>query len=168
MARRNGRVMFHAGAHYFGPILALMRSQQLASSFRPELVDPVVPARYLAHGVPDESVVLADQFADWVEHDTMRSLDHSVTWSDRMDEVRIPLLVMAATLDLQRPPGRCGSRWRCSAPTTCCSARPECVGACRWTTATTTWWRTRTSPAEVFPVITDWLGRHAEVLTPSR
>ena len=104
MTRRGGRVRFRAGAHHFGPVLAALRSKQLESSFRPALVDPVVPARYLRHGVPDESVVLADQFRDWVDNETMRSVDRKVVWSDRMDEVRIPLLVMVGSADLQRPP----------------------------------------------------------------
>lgn len=102
--RRNGRVQFRAGAHYAGPILAMLRSQQLESSFRPENFDPIVPARYLRNGVPDEATVLADQFGDWIEHDTMRSLDHATVWSDHLDEVTLPILVMAAAKDLQRPP----------------------------------------------------------------
>jgi hypothetical protein len=51
----------------------LLESKQLESSFRPENVDPIGPARYLYNGVPDEATRLADQFADWIEHNTMRS-----------------------------------------------------------------------------------------------
>lgn len=102
-ARRHGRVQFRAGAHYAGPILALMRSKQLASSFRPENFDPVGPARYFRHGVPDEAVTLADQFSDWIDHATMRTCDHTTTWSERLDEFTLPVLVMTAALDLQRP-----------------------------------------------------------------
>jgi pimeloyl-ACP methyl ester carboxylesterase len=101
--RRNGRVQFRAGAHSAGPILALLKSKQLESSFRPENFDPIGPARYLYNGIPDESTVLADQFADWIEHNTMRSLDHARVWSDRLAEIELPLLVMAAAQDLQRP-----------------------------------------------------------------
>ena len=104
MARRGRRVQFRAGAHHVGPVLAALRSSQLETSFRPQLVDPIVPARYLRHGVPDESVVLADQFRDWVDNATMRSLDHEVTWSERMGEVAVPMLVMVGAADLQRPP----------------------------------------------------------------
>jgi predicted alpha/beta hydrolase len=104
MLRRGGRVLFRPGAHHFGPILAALRSQQLASSFRPENVDPLVPARYLAHGVPDESVVLADQFRDWMDAAAMRSLDGATVWSDRLEEIEVPLLLLAAAADLQRPP----------------------------------------------------------------
>ena len=97
-------MLFRPGAHHFGPILAALRSQQLASSFRPENVDPLVPARYLAHGVPDESVVLADQFRDWMDAAAMRSLDGATVWSDRLEEIEVPLLLLAAAADLQRPP----------------------------------------------------------------
>jgi pimeloyl-ACP methyl ester carboxylesterase len=102
--RRNGRVQFRAGAHSAGPILALLKSKQLESSFRPENFDPIGPARYLFNGIPDEATRLADQFADWIEHHTMRSLDHARVWSDRLAEIDLPLLVMAAAHDLQRPP----------------------------------------------------------------
>jgi len=167
MARRNGRVMFHAGAHYFGPILALMRSQQLASSFRPELVDPMVPARYLAHGVPDESVVLADQFTDWVEHATMRSLDHSVVWSDRMDEVRVPLLVMAAARDLQRPPEAVRASVDLFGSDEVLFREAGVAGGMSVDYGHDDLVAARTSPGEVFPFLVDWLDRHAEVLAPA-
>ncbi|MGO8870655.1 MAG: alpha/beta fold hydrolase [Acidimicrobiales bacterium] len=101
--RRNGRLQFRAGAHHAGPILALLHSKQLESSFRPENFDPIGPARYLRHGVPDEATRLADQFADWIEHATMRSLDHSTVWSEHLDQVTLPLLIMAGAHDLQRP-----------------------------------------------------------------
>ncbi len=168
LMRRGARVQFRLGAHHFGPVLALMRSQQLASSFRPELVDPVVPARYLRHGVPDESVVLADQFTDWVRNDTMRSLDHSTCWSDRMAEVDVPLLVMVGAADLQRPAAavrdaveKFGSDevlFREFGPPPGASVaygHDDLLGA-------------RSSPAVVFAVITQWLERHAEVLSPPR
>ena len=48
--------------------------------------------------------MLADQFGDWIEHGVMRSLDHTTVWSDRLDEIDLPLLIMAAAHDLQRPP----------------------------------------------------------------
>jgi predicted alpha/beta hydrolase len=168
MARRGGRVLIRPGAHHFGPVLALLRSQQLASSFRPELVDPVVPARYLAHGVPDESVVLAEQFRDWVDNATMRSLDKSVVWSDRMDEVQVPLLVMAAARDLQRPP----SAVRASVGAFGSDDVELCIGGVEGGMSVDHGHddlvAARTSAAEVFPVITGWLERHTGVLGPRR
>lgn len=89
-ARRENRVMFRAGAHYAGPILALLRSKQVESSFVPANVNPFVPARYLRNGIPDESTLIADQFRDWVDNDTMRSLDRSVTWADQLDKMTCP------------------------------------------------------------------------------
>lgn len=101
--RRGGRVQFRSGAHHAGPILALLRSKQLETSFRPSNTDPLVPARYLRHGVPDEATLLADQFTDWIDHNTMRTLDHRVAWSEHLSEMRLPVLVMAGARDLQRP-----------------------------------------------------------------
>ncbi|MEZ5170538.1 MAG: alpha/beta hydrolase [Acidimicrobiia bacterium] len=102
-SRRNGRIPFRAGSRAAGPLLALTRSRQLESSFRPGNSDPVAVGRYLYNGVPDESEVLADQFTDWVDHGTMRSLDGATVWSERLDEVTLPVLVMAGAHDLQRP-----------------------------------------------------------------
>jgi predicted alpha/beta hydrolase len=157
MLRRRGRVLFRPGAHHFGPVLAALRSQQLASSFRPENVDPLVPARYLAHGVPDESVVLADQFRDWVDHATMRSLDGATVWSDRLAEIRVPVLLLAAAADLQRPPAAVAASVELfgAAPVQFLEVgraegfevdygHDDLVAA-------------RTSPREVFPLIEGWL-----------
>ena len=102
--RRHGRVKFRAGARFAGPILALTKSKQLESSFRPQNFDPIGPARYLYNGIPDEATVLADQFGDWIEHGVMRSLDYTTVWSDHLGEINLPLLIMAAAHDLQRPP----------------------------------------------------------------
>lgn len=101
--RSRGRIPFRAGSRFAGPILALLRSRLLESSFIPANIDPVVPARYLYNGIPDESTQIADQFTDWVRNDVTRSLDHSVVWSERLGEVKLPLLVCAAARDLQRP-----------------------------------------------------------------
>lgn len=160
-ARRHGRVQFRAGAHHAGPVLALLHSKQLDSSFRISNVDPLVPARYLRHGVPDESGVIADQFRDWVDNGTMRSLDHATVWSERMSEVTMPLLLLAASRDLQRP----SSSVRESL---------ELFGSSDKTVmeiGTATGFRVdyghddliaaRTSPDEVFPIIRDWLNDHA-------
>ena len=159
--RRGGRVKFRAGAHFAGPILALVKSHQLESSFRPENVDPIVPARYLSHGVPDEATVLADQFADWIEHGVMRSLDHTSVWSERLDEVGLPLLIVAAAHDLQRPPEATRAAY-------------EAIGS-----RDKTWIEAgvssgfsldfghddlvagRASPVEVFPKVRAWLDEHS-------
>ena len=161
--RRGGRVKFRAGAHHAGPILALTKSKQLESSFRPDNFDPIGPARYLRNGIPDEATVLADQFADWIDHGVMRSLDHQTIWSDRLDEVKLPLLMMAAARDLQRPSG--ASR-----------AAFEAMGS-----LDKTWIEAgissgfsldfghddlvagRASPVEVFPKIRAWLDAHCVV-----
>jgi hypothetical protein len=50
------------------------------------------------------AIVLADQFADWIRDGVMCSVDGAVVWSDRLKEVRLPVLLVAAASDLQRPP----------------------------------------------------------------
>lgn len=82
-----------------GPQLARDRSEVLDTSFLTTNTDWVVTARYFAHGVGDEATRLVDQFRDWMEHATMRSLGHSVVWSDRLAEFDIPVLVIAVGHD---------------------------------------------------------------------
>lgn len=160
--RRGGRVRFRSGAHHAGPILALLHSRELESSFRPANVDPIIPARYLRSGVPDEASVLADQFADWIEHDTMRSLDHEVIWSDRLEEVRLPLLVMAAAADLQRPAAATQATYEAlgSKDKTYFEAGKD--SGCSVDFGHDDLVSGRAAPAEVFPKIVAWLDAHLE------
>lgn len=102
-ARRAGRIPFRAGARLAGPILAYMRAGVLESSFRACNTDPIVVARYFRNGIPDEATDLVDQFATWIAEGTMRSRDGSRVYSRRLADVRLPLLVLAAARDLQRP-----------------------------------------------------------------
>ena len=102
--RRRGRVAFRAGARLAGPILAYGGSSQLESSFRPCNSIPVAVSRYFRNGIPDEATDLVDQFGDWIREGVMRSRDGSVVDSERLAEVKLPLLIMAAAHDLQRPP----------------------------------------------------------------
>ncbi len=103
-ARRHGRVPFGAGSRLAGPVLAYGRVPVLDSSFRAPNFDPIAVARYFRNGVPDEAENLVEQFAEWIRTGTMKSRDGTIVYSDRMSEVRLPLLVMTASRDLQRPP----------------------------------------------------------------
>lgn len=100
----------------FGPDLAAQGSDVLESSFRRVNTDWTVIARYFRYGVPDECTAIIEQFRDWMAGAAMRSVDGSVVYSDRLDEFTLPVLMLAAAADLQRPPdavedayGRIGS-----------------------------------------------------------
>lgn len=99
-----GRVPFRAGSRFAGPVLAYGRSAQLESSFRACNTDPVVPARYFRNGIPDEATTLVDQFRGWIIDRVMANRNRSEIYSDRLAEVKLPLLLFAAAADLQRPP----------------------------------------------------------------
>jgi pimeloyl-ACP methyl ester carboxylesterase len=86
-----------------GPRLAADRSDLLESSFRPANTDWVVTARYFRHGVPDEATDLVDQFRDWMVEGVMRTRDGSIVYSNHLDDVRLPVLVLGGEADLQRP-----------------------------------------------------------------
>jgi hypothetical protein len=103
-ARRGGRVPFGAGARLAGPGLAYGGSRMIESSFRPCNLDPLVASRYFRNGIPDEVTDPVDQFAAWIRDGVMRSRDGAVVYSERLAEVRLPLLGLAAARDLQRPP----------------------------------------------------------------
>jgi predicted alpha/beta hydrolase len=102
-ARRNRRVPFRSGARLAGPVLAYGGFRVLESSFRRCNTDPLVVSRYFRNGIPDEATDLIDQFAGWIRDGSMRNRDGSVVYSERLGEVRLPLLVLAAAHDLQRP-----------------------------------------------------------------
>ncbi len=101
--RRHGRVPFAKTARWAGPVLAYLHSHELDSSFVMANCDPLPVARYFWNGVPDESSVLGDQFRHWVERSVMDSLDGRTRWSDRLDEIEAPLLLVSGARDLQRP-----------------------------------------------------------------
>jgi len=103
-ARRHGRVPFRGGARLAGPVLAYGGFRVLESSFRSCNIDPIVVSRYFRNGIPDEATDLIDQFAGWIRDGSMRNRDGSVVYAERLAEVRLPLLVLAAARDLQRPP----------------------------------------------------------------
>lgn len=88
---------------HIGPALAAERSEVIDGSFRNQNTDWLVVARYFAHGVPDEAVAIIDQFKDWMDSQSMRSRD-GVVWSDRLGEIKIPIMVAAGGNDRQRPP----------------------------------------------------------------
>lgn len=165
--RRNGRLLFRSATRYAGPVLAFMRSKQLEGSFRPVNTDPIVPARYLYNGIPDESTLIADQFTDWVSNDTMRSLDHETVWSDRVDEIDLPTLVMAAAKDLQRPAPGVEAAFKSlgSDDKTYIEAGTESgfsldFGHDDLVTG-------RASPTEIFPKILSWLDAHSDTPAPT-
>lgn len=156
-SRRRGRVPFRAGARAAGPVLARARSSLLDSSFRPENTEAVVAARYLFHGVPDESTVLADQFADWIDHATMRSLDGRVIWSDRLDAVDLPLLVVVGAADRQRPPDAVETTFRALGSPDKSFVRAGVAEGFSVDYGHDDLVAGRSSRSEVWPVVADWM-----------
>jgi alpha-beta hydrolase superfamily lysophospholipase len=160
--RKGGRVPFRAGARAAGPVLAYTRSKVLEVSFRPANTDPRAVARYFRCGVPDESTVLADQFADWVEHGVMRSLDRSVVWSDHLDDVRLPLLLMAGAADRQRPPEAVEVAAKAFASKDVTFVRAGVADGYSVDFGHDDLLAGRAAPAEVFPVVRRWLEERSE------
>lgn len=160
--RKAGRVPFRSGARAAGPILAYTRSKALEVSFRPANTDPAAVARYFRSGVPDESTRLADQFADWVEHGVMRTADHEVVFSDRLDEVHLPLLVMVGAADRQRPPDSVEAAYKAFGSTDKTFVRAGVADGFSVDFGHDDLLAGRSSPAEVFPVVRRWLEERSE------
>jgi pimeloyl-ACP methyl ester carboxylesterase len=160
--RKGGRVPFRRGARMAGPLLAYTRSKMLEVSFRPANTDPAAVARYFRAGVPDESTELADQFADWVEHGVMRSRDHAVVWSDRLDEVRLPLLVMVGAADRQRPPDSVEAAFKAFGSPDKTFVRAGVADGFSVDFGHDDLLAGRSSPAEVFPVVRQWLEERSQ------
>jgi hypothetical protein len=97
-------VPFRAGARLAGPVLAYGGFSAIEGSFRLGNYDPLVVARYFRNGVPDEATELVDQFGDWIRTGRMATRDGAIVYSERLGQVRLPLLLLAAARDLQRPP----------------------------------------------------------------
>ncbi len=152
-----GRVPFRAGARLAGPVLAYARARQLESSFRACNTDPVVPARYLRNGIPDEATDLVDQFRSWVREGVMRSRDGSRIYSDRLADVKLPILLVAAAADLQRPADAVAATFEALGSDDKTFVRAGTEDGFRVDYGHDDLLAGLASPDEIFPLVADWL-----------
>jgi predicted alpha/beta hydrolase len=103
-SRKGNRTTHRGGSRLAGPVLGWGGFSVIDNSFRKCNIVPLAVARYFRNGIPDEATDLVDQFAVWIKEGVMRSRDGTVVYSARLAEVRLPLLIMVAAHDLQRPP----------------------------------------------------------------
>ena len=155
--RRAGRVPFHWGARFAGPVLAYGGFAVLESSFRRCNSDPLAVSRYFRNGIPDEATDLVDQFAAWIREGVMRNRDGSVVFSNRLAEVTLPLLVIAAARDLQRPPEAVRAAFEAFGSTDKTFLRAGIADGCSVDFGHDDLLAGLAAPAEVFPRITAWL-----------
>lgn len=159
-AERNGRVPFRAGAAWAGPVLAHAQPGALASSFRAENTDPAVAATYLRNGVPDEAIALVDQFREWVETGRFASRD-GIDFAARLPDLELPLLLLSAARDLQRPTAAVRDTFDAIG-----SDDKRLVVAGRDEGFAVDYGHDdllagNAAPAEIFPLVADWLRDHA-------
>jgi pimeloyl-ACP methyl ester carboxylesterase len=147
-----------------GPRLAADRSELLESSFRPANTDWVVTARYFRHGVPDEATDLVDQFRDWMVEGLMRTRDGSIVYSNRLADVRLPVLVLAGAADLQRPPDAVRATFDALGSADKTFVRVGQAEGFPVDAGHDDLIAGLHSPTHVFPIVTDWLDAH----TPDR
>lgn len=145
-----------------GPVLAAQQSDLLESSFRPTNTDWFVTGRYFSHGVPDEATALAEQFDDWIANDTARNRARTVDYAARLGQYRTPTLMMVGAADRQRPPDavhatfeELGSHDKRFVSVGVASGFSVDAGHDDLIAG-------RASPAEVFPIIVDWLVDHED------
>ena len=160
-ARRNGRVPFRAGARFAGPVLAYAGAGVLESSFRRCNVDPLVVARYFRNGIPDEATDLVDQFGTWIRSGAMTSADGAVDYGARLGEVRLPLLLLAAAKDLQRPPEAVEQSLPAFGSADKRVVRVGTAAGFSVDYGHDDLLAGLASPSEVFPLIASWLAEHA-------
>lgn len=156
-ARRKGRVPFEALSRRPGPVLAYLRSHELDSSFVMANCDPLPVARYFWNAVPDESGVLADQFRHWVEASVMSSLDGRTRWSDRLEEIRAPVLLLSGARDLQRPPDSVEETAAMLVNAKATFVRCGKAAGLSVDYGHDDLFAGRSAPREVFPIVRDWL-----------
>jgi pimeloyl-ACP methyl ester carboxylesterase len=143
-----------------GPRLAAAGSDLLESSFRPANTDWVVTARYFRHGVPDEATDLVDQFRDWMAEGVMRTRDGSVVYSNRLADVRLPVLVLVGAADLQRPPEAVRATFDALGSADKAFVRVGQADGFPVDAGHDDLIAGLHSPAHVFPLVADWLGAH--------
>lgn len=159
-ARRKGRVPFRAGARFAGPVLAYAGAAVLESSFRRCNVDPLVAARYFRNGIPDEATALVDQFGAWIARGAMTSADGAVDYAARLGEVRLPLLLLAAAKDLQRPPEAVEEALPLFGSADKRVVRVGTAAGFSVDYGHDDLLAGRAAPKEVFPLIASWLAEH--------
>jgi len=157
-----GRVPFRSGSRFAGPVLAYGRSPQLESSFRACNTDPVVPARYFRNGIPDEATDLVDQFRGWIADGVMASRDRSEIYSNRLAEVKLPLLLFAAAADLQRPPEAVAEAFEQFGSPDKTLVRAGIEEGFGVDFGHDDLLAGRASPAEIYPIVGDWLAARAD------
>jgi short-subunit dehydrogenase/pimeloyl-ACP methyl ester carboxylesterase len=159
--RWRGRVRFRTGSRLAGPVLAYARSRRLEGSFRACNTDPLVAARYLRNGVPDESVALVDQIRSWIEEGAMRSRDGSRIDCDRLGDVTLPMLLVAGAADLQAPPDAVAATFDALGSADKTSIRAGVREGFRVDYGHDDLVAGVASPAEIFPRIADWLAERS-------
>lgn len=159
--RKGGRVPFRGGSRFAGPVLAYGGFSILESSFRRCNTVPLAVSRYFRNGVPDEATDLVDQFAAWIHEGVMRSRDGSVVYSDRLGEVELPLLVIAAAHDLQRPAEAVRAAFDAFGSTDKTFLCPGIADGFSVDFGHDDLLAGLAAPTEVFPRIADWLGEQS-------
>ncbi len=158
---RAGRVPFGGGSRLAGPVLAYGRVPVIESSFRAGNFDPIVVARYFRNGVPDESAELVGQFAEWIRSGAMKNRDGSIVYSDRLADVKLPLLVMTAARDLQRPAEATRAAFEAFGSTDKTFVRAGVADGFSFDYGHDDLLAGLASPREIFPRIADWLAAHS-------
>lgn len=147
-------------ARAVGVELARQKSELLESSFRPSTTDWWITARYFTHGIPDEATAVVDQYRDWLEHATMRSIDHATVWSDRLDEFTLPVLALVGAADRQRPPDAVEATVRALGSTDKTFVRAGVADGFPVDFGHDDLLAGRDAPGSVFACIADWLADH--------
>ena len=160
-SRRGGRVPFRGGSRFAGPVLAYGGFSVLESSFRRCNIVPLAVSRYFRNGIPDEATDLIDQFGAWIREGVMRSRDGAVIYSERLSEVKLPLLVIAAAHDLQRPPETVRAAFEAFGSTDKTFLRPGIADGFSVDFGHDDLLAGVVSTAEVFPRITRWLAEQS-------
>jgi polyhydroxyalkanoate synthase len=158
--RSKGRVPYRGGSRFAGPVLGYGGFKVIDNSFRKCNLVPLAVARYFRNGIPDEATDLIEQFTDWVQNGVMRTRDHAVVYSDRLAEVTLPLLVLVAEHDLQRPADAVQAAYEAFGSPDKTLVRAGTATGFSVDFGHDDLLAGLASPGEVFPRIADWLDAH--------
>lgn len=90
-------------AQFFAPLTGRLRSRFVTHQMNPLNVDFNVIRRAQFNAVTPLSTKLLLQFKDWLEHDGFWSYNKSLNYSENLDKIKIPCLVVAGGKDKMAP-----------------------------------------------------------------
>jgi pimeloyl-ACP methyl ester carboxylesterase len=157
---RNLRFVRHAFLmRLLAPVAGYWRPKILHN---PENIAGATIRRFLVNGSVNFARNEMLQYSDWIANDQLRSIDQRRDYRKEMEKIATPVLFVAGNKDLLAPPPSVKDAYDAVA-----SADKKLVIASRGQALDANYGHLdlvlgRNAPKEIFPLVVEWLGAHAE------